>query len=127
DLLRFVILVVAMGVDTLTGIAVMLTGQSLAPGYAASHPGWGPDALTDQTIAGALMWVVGDGIMMALMIVIGVIWGTRHQDTGLGEWLDSIRRRQILGDQWETLADEPDVDIEQAALDAYNRRLAQLH
>jgi putative copper resistance protein D len=127
DLIRFVILIAAMGADTLTGIALMLTSTVLAPGYAAAHPGWGPDALTDQTIAGGLMWVVGDGIMMLIMIVIGVIWGTRHQDSGLGDWLDNIRRRELLGDQWDPAQQDPDVDLDQAVLDAYNERLALLH
>jgi putative copper resistance protein D len=125
DLIRFVVLAAAMGVDTLTGVSLMMTSTSLAPAYAAGHPGWGPGALTDQHTAGALMWFVGDAVMMLLMIAVAVAWGLRRQDLGMGDWLEGIRRRQLLGEAL-TGADTPDVDEDQAALDAYNAYLAML-
>ena len=51
-LLRFLVLALGMGADTLTGVALMLTSRPLAPAYAAAHPGWGPGALLDQEAAG---------------------------------------------------------------------------
>lgn len=125
DLIRFVVLVAAMGVDTLTGVSLMMTDTSLAPAYAAGHPGWGPGALADQQTAGALMWFAGDGVMMLLMIGVAVAWGLRRQDPGMGDWLEGIRRRQLLGAAWSG-GDAPDVDEDQAALDAYNAYLAML-
>ncbi len=128
DLIRFVTLVAAMGADTLTGVALMLTQRPVAPGYAAAHPGWGPSAIDDQNLAGGLMWVVGDGLMMVLMIIVGVLWGLRTEDSGIGEWLESARRRAILGEDWnEAVGDPATIDVEQAALDAYNERLALLN
>lgn len=127
DLIRFVVLAAAMGGDTLTGVSLMMTGHVLAPAYSASHPGWGPGALMDQTAAGALMWVAGDSLMMILMIVVGVLWGMRHSDAGLGPWLEEIRRRELLGDRpADTDAASANVDVDQAALDAYNSYLAEL-
>ena len=134
-LIRFVILAATMGVDTLVGVVLMLTHQPLAPGFAEMHPAWGLGALADQQTAGAVMWFGGDGLMMLLMIITAIEWGTSSQvDQGLGPWLEGIRRRELLGDQatdlssaaGETTTDDADVDIDQQLLDAYNARLAAL-
>ena len=124
-LFRFVVLVLAMGVDTLTGVVLMLTSHPLAPGYAAAHAGWGPSALADQNVAGAVMWWGGDALMMALLIVVGVQWGVAPTaEQGLGTWIEGARRRHLLG---ASVADDAaDVDDE-AARRAYNERLAALH
>lgn len=124
-LFRFVVLALAMGVDTLTGVALMLTRAVLAPGYAAAHPGWGPAALADQNIAGAVMWWGGDVLMMLLLIVVGVRWGLAPAaEQGLGSFLEGVRRASVLGEGSVTGGD---VDDDEAALAAYNARLAALH
>ena len=144
-LLRFVVLAVTMGVDTMVGVVLMLTNQPLAPGFAARHPGWGLDAIADQSTAGAIMWFGGDGLMMILMVITAIEWGGRtHQNDGLGSWLEGVRRRQILG-EGDPGADDrtatprtddgaggdggpgDDVDLDQQVLDAYNAHLIALH
>ncbi|ODU29637.1 MAG: hypothetical protein ABT15_29365 [Pseudonocardia sp. SCN 73-27] len=130
-LLRLVMLALAMGVDTLTGLALMLTRTVLAPGYAAARPGWGPSGLTDQNVAGAVMWWGGDSLMMLLLVVVGFQWGRApSSEQGLGSLLEGVRRRTVLGTSAaagiETDADHLDVDDDQAALAAYNERLAAL-
>ncbi len=125
-LLRFAVLVLAMGVDTLTGVVLMLTSRPLAPGYATAHPGWGPSALVDQNLAGAVMWWGGDGLMMLLLIVVGLQWGRAPAaEQGLGSWLEGVRRQTVLGGG--TMEDATVVDDDDAALQAYNARLAALH
>ncbi|HEY2202922.1 MAG TPA: cytochrome c oxidase assembly protein [Pseudonocardia sp.] len=141
-LLRLVLLVVGMGADTLTGVALMLTSRPLAPAYGAAHPGWGPTALADQEVAGAIMWFGGDLLMMLLMIMVAVQWGRAGADSqGLGEWLEGARRRAVLGDaagaggalggDLEGDVDHdgfgPDIDDDQRALDSYNAMLAALN
>ena len=152
-LLRFLVLALGMGADTLTGVALMLTSRPLAPAYAAAHPGWGPTALFDQEAAGAIMWFGGDLLMMILMIVVAVQWGRAGPDQqGLGRWLEGARRRSLLGAPADgfpaassppgpagtsadstppddTTPDDPEIDIDedQRALDAYNAALAALH
>jgi len=128
-LLRFVFLAVTMGVDTLVGVVLMLTDHPLAPGFAASHPGWGPGALVDQSTAGAVMWFGGDGLMMILMIVTAIEWGqSSQQDSGLGGWLEGIRRRELLGtDSDEQIGDGEDVDLDERALRSYDATLAALN
>jgi len=123
-LLRFVLLALGMGADTLTGVALMLTREALAPAYGAARAGWGPSPLADQHIAGAVMWFAGDLLMMMLMILVVTQWGRAGQERqGLGEWLEVARRRAVLGDT----AAGADLDDDQKALDAYNATLAALH
>ena len=125
-LLRLALLALGMGADTLTGVSLMLTSRPLAPIYASTHPGWGPDALHDQQIAGAIMWFGGDLLMMLLMILVGFRWSRAEPDEqGLGVWLEGARRRTLLGD--DDLPTDVDVDHDQRALDAYNATLAALH
>ncbi len=113
-----------MGVDTLVGIVLMLTPHAVAPGFDAGHPGWGLDALGDQEVAGAIMWVGGDGLMMLLMIVIGVRWGMAGAaDQTMGRWLEGARARNLLG----TESGDGFTCVDDDDLAAYNARLATLH
>lgn len=122
-ILRFVILALCMGPDALVGVVLMLTRTASAPGYSAGRD-WGPDALADQSIAGAIMWFGGDGLMMILMLVVAAQWvGEGSQrSSGLGPWLDRVRSQTLLGGD-----PAGDVDDDDAALEAYNARLAALH
>ncbi|MGA4790740.1 cytochrome c oxidase assembly protein [Nocardia sp. AB354] len=121
--LRFVVLAICVGPDTLVGVTLMMSSTVLAPAYAGSRD-WGPSALADQNLAGIIMWLGGDGLMMLIMIAVVGQWiRIADRDTGLGPWLDGIRHRALLG----TTTIDADVDHEQAALDAYNARLALLN
>uniref|UniRef100_UPI000B07017E cytochrome c oxidase assembly protein n=1 Tax=Nocardia vaccinii TaxID=1822 RepID=UPI000B07017E len=122
--LRLLVLAICVGPDTLVGVTLMMSSSVLAPAYAASRT-WGPGALVDQNTAGVIMWLGGDGLMMLLMIIVAGRW-VHSGDTArsFGPWLDGIRQRALLG---ESAFGGTDVDAEQAALDAYNARLAQLH
>jgi len=126
-LIKFVIVAICMFPDTLVGIMLMMTSTPLAPAYAASRD-WGPSALVDQVTAGATMWFGGDGLMMVLMVVIGGRWIAGRDEAGasLGPWLDGIRRQATLGAGGGP-DDAVDLDDDDAALAAYNARLAALH
>ncbi|MHA6623135.1 cytochrome c oxidase assembly protein [Pseudonocardia sp. DLS-67] len=127
SLLRIALLALSMGVDTMTGVVLMLTPFALAPAYGASRPGWGPAVLADQETAGAVMWFGGDVLMVLVIIAVGMAWGTtsRAQD-GFGDWLDGVRRRALLGVDDESGA-AADVDADDDALRRYNAALAELH
>lgn len=119
--LRLAVLAVGMGADTLVGIALMLTGSPIAD-FTVMRGGWGLDALSDQHTAGGIMWALGDGLMMLLMIVVGVRWGTASPDRQtMGRWLEGARARELLDDE------DADVDGDEDALARYNARLAALH
>ncbi|ODU29333.1 MAG: hypothetical protein ABS80_01925 [Pseudonocardia sp. SCN 72-51] len=125
-LLRFAWLALAMGVDTLTGVALMLTRSVLAPGYSTAHPGWGPTGLVDQNIAGAVMWWGGDALMMLLLVVVALQWGRASAaGQGLGNFLEGVRRVTVLGPGASEVS-EIDGDDDESALAAYNARLAAL-
>ncbi|GAA1297739.1 cytochrome c oxidase assembly protein [Pseudonocardia xinjiangensis] len=128
-LARFALLALSMGVDTLTGVVLMLTPRPLAPAYAAAHPGWGPTALADQEAAGAIMWFGGDVLMLVLMVAVAVRWGTSQgQEQGLGRWIEGVRHRTLLGaDAVPADGASGDVDADERALQAYNAALAALH
>jgi putative copper resistance protein D len=128
-LLRFLLLVLGMGADTLTGVALMLTTRPLAPAYAATHPGWGPTALADQELAGAVMWFGGDLLMMLLIIVVAVQWSRAAAERqGLGDWLEGVRRRAVLAGPLGSGSDGgADIDDDEDALRSYNAMLADLH
>ncbi|WP_319450587.1 MULTISPECIES: cytochrome c oxidase assembly protein [unclassified Mycobacterium] len=125
--LSFVIIAFCMGPDTLVGVVLMMTRTALAPAYAGSR-NWGPSALVDQSMAGAIMWFAGDGLMMILMVIIGGRWIAHRNDSGasLGPWLDRIRRQTTL-DADADADSSIDLDDDDAALAAYNARLAALH
>lgn len=142
---RFALLALAMGADTLVGVALMLTDRALAPSTMLMRPGWGPDLLQDQSTAGAIMWVGGDLLMAGLMLLVAVQWSTLGQRADLGGWLESARRQSLarIGSQTgpdggpesgpesgrdaATLSASTDVDEDEAALRAYNTMLADLH
>lgn len=139
--LRFASFLLAMGPDTLVGVTLMMSSYQIAPGYAASRAGWGMDAMADQYLAGAIMWFGGDGLMMLLLLIVAWQWirrdgigEARNHGATMGSWLDTARRASLMGEGAENDGsarsedDElSDVDDDDAALAAYNARLAELN
>ncbi len=130
---RFVTLLISMGPDTLVGVVLMLTDRPLAPAYGDSRMGWGPSALSDQSIAGAIMWFGGDGLMMLLLVLVAGQWirSETHPDPNRPRrqsWLDNARRSATMGfDERATSVSGDDLDSDEAALAAYNARLAEMY
>lgn len=124
-LIRFVLLMIAMVPDTLVGIVLLQTDKDLFPVMMASHPGWAPAAVSDIHDAGGLMWVGGDGLMMAMAVglMIGVATSPTRRDRMTGPWLDAARRSTLAARTGLTDDVDPDGDD---ALAAYNRMLERL-
>ncbi|PZS39606.1 MAG: cytochrome c oxidase assembly protein, partial [Pseudonocardiales bacterium] len=132
-IVRFALLGLAMGADTLVGVALMLTSHPLAPSTALMRPGWGPSLLEDQNLSGAIMWVGGDVLMMLLMLAVAAQWSATGSRARLGDWLESARRQALAGvgsgsrsDDNMTVGVSSDVDDDEEARQAYNRMLAAL-
>lgn len=124
-MLRLAVLAVGMGADTLVGITLMMTGHPIAD-FSMMRGAWGLDAISDQRTAGGIMWALGDGLMMLLMIVVGVRWGlTRPERQTMGHWLEGARSRALLDD--DAAGTDEGVDDDEDALARYNARLAALH
>lgn len=117
---RFVLMMLAMGVDTLVGVVLLMAPHSPFPAYEVS----------DVHLGGALMWAGGDGLMMLLLVALAG-WWTRSAGTGpdLGPWLESARRSALgVGPAPEDEGTAArDVDDDDEVLAAYNRMLARLH
>ncbi|MCW2494367.1 MAG: putative copper resistance protein [Jatrophihabitans sp.] len=124
---RWLLLAVAMAVDTFTGVVLL---QGTHPVGMLVDPRLHVDALSDTRTGGAIMWFGGDAIMAAVMIILVVGW-LRHVDTEKAEakgWLEQARVATFAahtGTETDTTNVET-FDDDDAARSNYNDWLAQL-
>ncbi len=70
---RMVYLLLAVPVDTITGLAlVMQQHTDQLSSFATGSRNWGPTVLGDIHQGGAIMWIIGDLIMMTALIPLGI-------------------------------------------------------
>ena len=89
--IRFVMLVVAMPVDTFTGL-VLGTENTPAQGITGVRPPGSLSPVADLHAGGAVMWIGGDAIMLGFMMLVFLMWA--HADrVGMGSrgWLETVR------------------------------------
>lgn len=109
--LRLLSLVLVMTFHAFFGLSIMTgTGLLMADWYGATGRDWGPDAITDQQIGGAIAWGIGEFPTVILALLVTVAW-----------WR-SDAREQRRGDRQAAR----DGDAELAAYNARLRRLAEL-
>jgi putative membrane protein len=72
--LRLLYLVVAMPQNTFLALAIFSTKRVLYPHYAG-----GSDPLGDQRLAGGIMWVAGDLVLLVAVLVVAASWA-RHEE-----------------------------------------------
>jgi cytochrome c oxidase assembly factor CtaG len=91
--IRMLALLVIMPVDTFTGVVLGSAGTGLTG--VARQP-WGPSPVDDVHWAGAVMWIGGDALMFALMMLVFMAWSRddRAASSGLG-LLESARRARL--------------------------------
>jgi putative copper resistance protein D len=127
-----VLVLVAMVPDTVVGIVLLQSSKVSFPLMFSMHPSWAPDALSDQQIAGGLMWAAGDGLMMLIGIgVVIMMIADPQRKRVLGHWLESARSNtldeHLVNSGGAVRADSgADVDDDESTLDAYNAMLARL-
>ena len=125
---RWLLLAIAMAVDTFTGIVLMQGTGAVHVVQSALHV----NTLADTRTGGAIMWFGGDAIMAAIMIGLVVNY-LRQVDTQPGErgWLAQARvatfathtgAEPSAGGE----AEERDIDRDEAARAAYNKWLEKL-
>ena len=122
--LRVFLLLMGMTADTVVGVLLMI--QTHAVDFA--HRTWGPSPLDDLHTGGGIMWVVGDGLMFAVTVLVVGAWmrdTERQNDTG--KWLEAARRSTLANLGVDATDDDADIDDDEAALAAYNRMLAKLN
>lgn len=130
---RLFLSVVAMVPDTIVGIVLLQSGSTLFPAMAVMQPAWGPGPVRDVQIGGALMWAVGDLLMMLVSVgLVAALIRDPARDRLLGSWLDGAREQALRdhvgrgGADDEGLTEGSDVDVDESALAAYNRMLGRM-
>jgi putative copper resistance protein D len=104
--IRFVMLVVAMPVDTFTGL-VLGTENTPMKGMTEPRPAGSAGPVADLHAGGAVMWIGGDAIMLGFMMLVFLMWA--HADrvgTVSGGWLETVRTSSF-----ETLVAPPAGDL----------------
>ncbi len=122
---RFVLLAVAMAVDTFTGVVLLQGTHAVAM---LRDPDLAVDPLSDTRTGGAIMWFAGDAIMAAVMIVLVVGW-LRLTDSGRAEragWLEQARVATFSERTSSPDADVQAFDEDEGARESYNKWLADL-
>jgi putative copper resistance protein D len=129
--LRMALFVVAMPVDTFTGVILSQENHYPWPMMAAMHPSWGPGLVTDLHAGGAVMWIGGDAIMFVLIGVAAVRWARQAaagDGSELGGWLSAARatyQHDLTADSTADGVAAPDADSDEA-LAAYNSYLQKM-
>ncbi|HVV22977.1 MAG TPA: cytochrome c oxidase assembly protein [Pseudonocardiaceae bacterium] len=124
--LRVFLLLMGMTADTVVGVMLMMAAHAAPYGNRT----WGPSALTDMHTGGGIMWVIGDGLMFAVTVLVVAQWmGDTERQNDTGKWLEAARRSALanMGVDAVDPDGDADVDDDQAALDAYNRMLRKLN
>ncbi len=120
---RWLLLAIAMAVDTFTGIVLM---QGTHAVHLASST-LGVSALSDTRTGGAIMWFGGDAIMAVIMVALVVGW-LRAVDRAPAEkgWLEQARGATFAAHTGVTGAATVD-DEDDAARVAYNDWLQRIN
>jgi cytochrome c oxidase assembly factor CtaG len=71
---RMVYLAAQMPFNTAVGLAIYFAPTILYPHYAFLGRTWGPDPLTDQQVAGIVMWGLGDVILLGALVLAVEAW-----------------------------------------------------
>lgn len=121
---RWLLLAVAMAVDTFTGV-VLLQGTRAVAMLPSS--GLNVSALSDTHTGGAIMWFGGDAIMAVVMVALVVGWLRRVQPSDEKGWLEQARRA-TFSEHTGAASDGPaaGIDDDDAARASYNEWLARL-
>jgi cytochrome c oxidase assembly factor CtaG len=71
---RMAYLAAQMPFNTAVGLAIYFAPTILYSHYASLGRSWGPDPLTDQQLAGIVMWGLGDVILLGALVLAVEAW-----------------------------------------------------
>jgi cytochrome c oxidase assembly factor CtaG len=71
---RMAYLAAQMPLNTAVGLAIYFAPTILYSHYASLGRSWGPDPLTDQQLAGIVMWGLGDVILLGALVLAVEAW-----------------------------------------------------
>jgi putative copper resistance protein D len=108
--MRLLILVLAMPVDTFTGLVLGYAGRGYVAAAGPRPPG-SPGPVEDVHWAGAVMWIGGDALMLAFMMIVVWMWSRDERADSLGGWLEAARKSRfetlVAGQQTGAAATTP--------------------
>jgi cytochrome c oxidase assembly factor CtaG len=77
--LRLLFLAVAMPQTTFLALAIYSSSRPLYRHYVDAGRTWGPSPLADQRLAGGIMWVAGDFVLLGAVLVVAGAWAAHEQ------------------------------------------------
>ena len=121
---KLILLFLIMPVDTFTGL-VLGYGNRGTPGLpSGARPPWAESATADLHAGGAAMWVAGDALMFAMMMVVFWMWSTDSRaESRTRGWLEAARRATVAPGAPSATTDIDEDDDQLAAYNEYLRRL----
>ena len=122
---RWLLLAVAMAVDTFTGIVLMQGTHAIDM---LSSPAVSVNPLSDTRTGGAIMWFGGDAIMAVVMIALVLGWLRRVETAHADDkgWLEQARRAAFAEHTGTAAGDAETFDEDDTARASYNAWLAGL-
>ena len=94
--IRILVLVLAMPVDTFTGLVLGYAGTWFATGSSGPRPPGSPGPVEDVHWAGAAMWIAGDAIMLAFIMLVVLMWSRDDRTTSATSgWLEAVRKSRF--------------------------------
>ncbi len=91
--MRMLALIVIMPVDTFTGL---ILGYAATGTAGMASRSWGPTPVEDVHWGGAVMWIGGDALMFALIMLVFATWSRDDRaSTGDLGMLESVRRARL--------------------------------
>jgi cytochrome c oxidase assembly factor CtaG len=128
--IRILVLFLAMPVDTFTGLVL---GYATSGTYTEGpRPPGALGPVQDVHWGGAIMWIAGDAIMFAVMLLVLLAWSReRRASWGMSGWLEAARKSRFdevvaPGGPAVARAGRGGIDDDEH-LAAYNAYLARLH
>jgi cytochrome c oxidase assembly factor CtaG len=90
---RLLILLLAMPVDTFTGLILGYATTGMPGMPATMRPPGSPSPVEDVHWGGAVMWIGGDAIMFGFMMIVFLLWSRNElADTRAQGWLEAVRK-----------------------------------
>jgi putative copper resistance protein D len=126
---RMALLALVTPVDTVVGVVLLQTG-TVAGGigdgaHQHARPAWALSSAADTVAAGTTMWIGGTGVMAMIMLGVGLIWlHGRSPAPATPGWTERARSAAMAERTGQP--ERPDLDADDAALDEYNRWLAEM-
>jgi cytochrome c oxidase assembly factor CtaG len=122
---KLFLLVLAMPVDTFTGVVLSQTTHELFPAYAGRRT-WGPSLVGDLHAGGAVMWIGGDAIMLVMVVALFIAVVNGRTELDAGKWLESARASRLDALAGASASADTNTDADDDRLAAYNAYLARL-